>query len=102
MTKFLIASVFLLLVTLTQGRRYYYPDTNDPNAIVFEGPTNYKPDTADIKDNEVIEPVDDPDYSKLIDIRAKTEKPPVEVPDAPAQECPTGFVMYGGVCFPND
>lgn len=25
---------------LSDSRKFYYPDTNDPNAIVFDGPTN--------------------------------------------------------------
>lgn len=36
-------TAFILILCLIQiggSRRFYYPDTVDPNAIVFEGPTN--------------------------------------------------------------
>lgn len=94
MAKFVIASV-LLLITFGNARKLFYPDTKDPHAIVFEGPTNYKgpdaPDNPDIIDNEVLE-----DYSKLIDVRTKHDSESAE------QICPPGFEMVGKICFPND
>lgn len=88
MSKLLLALAMFLLITIGDTRKLYYPDTKDPHAIVFEGPTNFKePDTEAIPDtseNEV------QDYSKLIDVRFGDNK------------CPEGYEMVGEVCFPND
>lgn len=54
--------MFLCLISFVELRKIYYPDTKDPHAIVFEGPTNYESRTT--SENEI-----DDDISELIDAR---------------------------------
>ncbi|PZC75676.1 hypothetical protein B5X24_HaOG205746 [Helicoverpa armigera] len=77
-TKFVL--VFLCLVHLVQPRKLYYPNPNDPSAIVFEGPTNY--DTRKASENEVEEDVLDPTFVRFGEIgegEATSTQPPESV-----------------------
>lgn len=58
MSMYQIAAVVILcLIQLGDSKRYYYPDTKDPNAIVFDGPTN-----AEFRKRPDIPPVPGEDY----------------------------------------
>lgn len=49
----LLTYVFTLLfvISLVDSRKIYYPNRDDPEAIVFEGPTNYE--TRQGQENEI-------------------------------------------------
>ncbi|VVD00100.1 unnamed protein product [Leptidea sinapis] len=63
----------------------YYPFIHSPDAIVFEGPTNYNQSDIEIDSSNLISPVYD------IDVR-------INLPE----DCPAGFQKVGDLCFPND
>lgn len=84
--KFVI--VLLCLIHFVQPRRLYYPNPNDPSAIVFEGPTNYE--TRKSSENEVEE-----DILDLINVRHGEIGGPDEITAAP-EKVDTGFY------FPDD
>lgn len=77
-------------------RKLYYPNPDDPNAIVFEGPTNY--DSRKSSENEVEDGLDEDTLSLLINPRfgeiGESENPKPEPP--PAAPVDTGFY------FPDD
>lgn len=80
----LLALTFFCLVRFGRTRNVYYPRFNGPEAIVFEGPTNFY-DTHDVEDLEGF----DDDFYDLLDVRS-------------AGECPNGYEKTGGLCFPSN
>lgn len=78
----LLILTFFCLIKLGCMRNVYYPRFNGPDAIVFDGPTNFY-DTHDLEDAE------DDDYYDLLDIRS-------------VRNCPIGFKKIGDLCFPSD
>lgn len=85
------ATLAILLISLIQFgelRKYYYPDTKDPNAIVFDGPTNAE--TRDAPEKKPEPPADndiDEDYD--LDVRF-------------GDGCPAGYYSQGTLCFPEE
>ncbi|CAH2230830.1 jg15285 [Pararge aegeria aegeria] len=93
MARVLIAFAIINIAFQIQARHtysYYYPYNADPNAIVFEGPTNYKPSHPVYESRNDI---DDEDFD--IDVRFNR-------PDEKQDDCPSGYEKQGDTCFPSD
>ncbi|CAF4850824.1 unnamed protein product [Pieris macdunnoughi] len=76
-----------LLVVVNPRNIAYYPFYHDPEAIVFEGPTNYN-ETHERNYQE-----DSDNVSTIYDIDVRFGQP---------DDCPAGYEKVGDLCFPND
>ncbi|CAH2084540.1 unnamed protein product [Euphydryas editha] len=85
MAYIFMSIAILYLLTPISTKQVYYPEFAWPNAIVFDGPTNYEDRGSD----QFIEDFD-------LDIRFNRPMKSNE------NNCPNGYHLQGDVCFPDD
>ncbi|CAH4033975.1 unnamed protein product [Pieris brassicae] len=79
--------ILYLFVVVNTRNIAYYPYFHIPDAIVFEGPTNYN-ETHERNNQE-----DSDNVNNIYDIDVRFGQPEV---------CPAGYEKVGDLCFPND
>lgn len=76
----------MALIHSGEFRKYFYPDTKDPNALVFDGPTNA--DTKKAPEKPKVPADNDIDEEYDLNVRF-------------GDGCPDGFYRFNNRCYPR-